>query len=34
MKCLYQLVCPPGQQAGFKCLAATNDCRILVAGGR
>ena len=34
MKCVYQLTVPPDKKPGFKCLASTNDCRVLVAGGR
>ncbi|XP_057291272.1 TBC1 domain family member 31-like isoform X2 [Hydractinia symbiolongicarpus] len=34
MKCLYQLSSPVGKKPGYKCLSATNDCRVLAAGGR
>ncbi|XP_066936715.1 TBC1 domain family member 31-like [Clytia hemisphaerica] len=34
MKCVYQLTVPPERKPAFKCLTATNDCRVLVGGGR
>ena len=34
MKCLYQLLRPPGKAPSYKCLACSHDCRFLVAGGR